>query len=151
MVSATQLVHFSQNFHKFHDRQFLSLLDETGLSMREFHVLLFLINNPGYDTARDVTKYRGLIKSQVSQAVEVLCGRDFLRRTPDQEDRRVVHLTLTEAGLTLARQAQRIQQSCYNLLFAGFSPEEEAQFHDLLARVLDNSTTLDSAIQHPTV
>ena len=66
----TRLLRFSRQFERFYEHQFAPLLERTGLTMREIHVLLFLANNPGYDTARDVAEYRGLVKSQVSQAVE---------------------------------------------------------------------------------
>ena len=144
MVHATRLLQFSQQFRKFCNKQFTPLLEETGLSMREFHVLLFLINNPGYDTARDITEFRGLAKSQVSQAVELLCAKDLLQRMPDSTDRRVVHLTLTSTGQALAQQAQVLQSRCYSRLLAGFTPQEEAQFHALLSRVLDNGETLET-------
>ena len=78
----TRLLQFSQQFGKFYACQFTPLLERTGLTMREVHVLLFLANNPDYDTARDVTLYRGMSKSQVSQAVELLCAEGLLQRTP---------------------------------------------------------------------
>ena len=145
MVRATRLMQFSHQFGKFYARQFAPLMEETGLSMREFHVLLFLINNPGYDTARDVTELRGLVKSQVSQAVELLCAKALLHRSPDPGDRRVVHLALTAAGKRLAQQAQTLQSRCYSRLLEGFTPQEEAQFHDLLTRVLDNGEAQERA------
>lgn len=73
-VNYTRLLQFFQQFGKFYTHQFSPFLARTGLSMREVHVLLFLANNPSYDTARDVTEFRGLSKSQVSQAVELLGG-----------------------------------------------------------------------------
>ena len=69
----------------------------------EVQVLLFLANHPGNDTARDVVELRGLPKSQVSRAVDLLVSRGFLQRRPDETDRRVIHLAITEAGKPLAR------------------------------------------------
>lgn len=138
----TRLLLFSKQFERFYEHRFTPLLERTGLSMREVHVLLFLANNPGYDTARDVAEYRGLAKSQVSQAVDLLAARGLLRRTPDGGDRRVVHLTLTEAGQPLAREAQAIQTACGRRLLAGLSPEDEARFHRLLETVLENGAHL---------
>lgn len=144
MISATRLMQFSHHFHKFYAQQFLALMEETGFSMREFHVLLFLINNPAYDTARDISELRGLVKSQVSQAVELLSAQGLLLRTPDTADRRVVHLKLTESGRTLGQRAQEVQSACYRRLLDGFSPEEDAQFRSLLERVMDNCTALET-------
>ena len=76
----TQLLHFSQRFRKYCAGQFTPLLAEADLTMREVQVLLFLANNPGCDTARDLVELRGLAKSQVSQAVELLVSRGLLRR-----------------------------------------------------------------------
>ena len=104
--------------------------------MREIHVLLFLANHPGQDTARDVAELRGMAKSQVSQAVEVLAGRGLLARRADGEDRRVVHLEITEQGAPLAREAQAIQAACGQRLLEGLTEEEQAVFLDLLERVL---------------
>lgn len=138
----TQLLRFSQRFGKYYTRQFAPLLAETDLSMREVHVLLFLINNPRCDTARDVADLRGLAKSQVSQAVELLSARGLLQRAADETDRRVIHLTLTEAGTVLAARAQRIQTACGGSLLEGLTSEEEKEFSRLLAKVFARAEQL---------
>ena len=141
-LSYTRLLQFYKQFGKFYDRQFGDFSARTGLSMREIHVLLFLANNPGYDTARDISELRGLSKSQVSQAVELLAAEGFLLRTPDEADRRVVHLSITPAGLPLARECQTIQTACGQRLLAGLSEEQEQQLALLLGTVLDNGSQL---------
>ena len=141
-VFHTRMLQFYQQFGKFFARQFRPLLERTGLSMRELNVLLFLVNNPEYDTARDVTVLRGLSKSQVSQAVELLAAEGLLSRTPDTTDRRVVHLALTEAALPLAREAVAIQRRCGEQLLSGLTPQEQAQFWSLLEKLLDNGAAL---------
>ena len=134
----TQLLQFAQQFQKFYDRQFLPVLERTCLTMREIHVLLFLTNNPEYDTARDVTVLRGLSKSQVSQAVDLLAAEGLLQRTPDQRDRRVVHLSITEAGEPLTRECRAIQDRCSQQLLAALTPAEQVRFRALLRKVLDH-------------
>ena len=141
-LSYTRLLQFYKQFGKFYDRQFGDFSARTGLSMREIHVLLFLANNPGYDTARDISELRGLSKSQVSQAVELLAAEGFLLRTPVEADRRVVHLSITPAGLPLARECQTIQTACGQRLLAGLSEEQEQQLALLLGTVLDNGSHL---------
>ena len=136
MLNAAQLIRLPRKFGKYYDRQFLPLLEKTGLTIREVHVLLFLANHPGQDTARDVTELRGMAKSQVSQAVEVLTDRGLLARRADGEDRRVVHLEITEQGAPLAREAQALQAACGRRLLEGLTEEEQAVFLDLLERVL---------------
>ncbi|MDD3346541.1 MarR family winged helix-turn-helix transcriptional regulator [Oscillibacter sp.] len=141
-ISYTQMLQFYQQFGKFYTRQFDPLLEQAGLSMKDVNVLLFLANNPEYDTARDVTLFRGLSKSQVSQAVEFLVSRGLLSRVPDRADRRIVHLTLTDAARPLVAEAQRIQNACGERLLSGFSPEEIGQLDMLLEKALRNGTSL---------
>lgn len=141
-ISYAQLAHFSRQFRAYHDRQFLPLLERWNLSMREVHVLLFLVNHPELDTARDVVIYRGLSKSQVSQAVDTLCRRGILSRRADAEDRRVVHLAITDQGAPLAREAQHQQSLCGQQILAGLTPKERQEFLRLLEKVFENTNTL---------
>ena len=141
-MTTTRILQFSKQFGKYCEHRFTPLSRRYGLSMREINVLLFLANNPGFDTARDITEYRGISKSQVSQAVELLAAEGFLLRTPDEADRRVVHLSITPAGLPLARDCQAIQTACGQRLLAGLSEEQEQQLALLLETVLDNGSHL---------
>ena len=146
MSSYTRLLQFHQHFRKFYARQFSPLLEQTGLSIHEADVLLFLANNPGYDTAWDIAVLRGLSKSLISQSVELLAAEGLLRRIPDSADRRVVHLAITPEGLPLAQEAQRIQNACGQRLMEGFSPQEAAQFQSFLERILDNGDALNEEV-----
>lgn len=142
-ISATQLLQFSRHFDRYYERCFAPLAAREGLTMQDVHVLLFLSNNPGCDTAREVAELRGLLKSQVSHAVEALAARQLLSRTADRADRRVIHLSLTEAGAALASEAQAIQRGCGARLLAGLSPAETMQLHSLLEVVLANGEQLN--------
>lgn len=141
-ITFTRLLQFSQQFRKFYSSSFEELLDESGLSLREIHVLLFLANHPDYDTARDICMLRGMSKSQVSQAVDLLAAEGLLTRTPDTSDRRVTHLSLTEDGLPWARRAQEIQASCSEALIEGLSEEEVDLLQTTLETILDNGERL---------
>ena len=146
MITITQLIRLPRWFRKYYEQQFVPLLEESGLTMRDLHVLLFLANHPEQDNARDVAEVRGLAKSQVSQAVETLTGRGWLRRTPSRSDRRVVHLTITGEGIPLAREAQAIQAACGQRLLAGLSEAEQALFLDLLERILNTAEQLTEGV-----
>lgn len=53
-----------------------------GLAPNGVDILLFLANNPGLDTARDVCTYRGLKPGIVSFHVEKLVQEGYLLRQP---------------------------------------------------------------------
>ena len=140
-VNSTRLLWVVQQFRRYYDRQFTDLLARSGLTLREMDVILFLTNNPGPDTSRDVTELRGLSKSQVSAAVDLLAERGLLDRLPDRADRRVVHLALTEAGAALARQGRQSQSACLEKLVSGLTPAETDRFQQRLEKVLTGAET----------
>ena len=141
-ITPTRLLQLFQRLRKYYYHQFDPLLERTSLSMREIHVLLFLANNPQCDTARDIAALRELSKSQVSQAVDLLAAEGLLLRTPDREDRRVVHLRITEAGEPLAREAQELQAACGARLLETLPEGERVLFLELLTKVLEQAERL---------
>ena len=146
-MTATRLLKFFKEFSKYHDCCYASLAAEHGLSMREVHVLLFLANNPACDTARSITEYRGLSKSQVSQAVEFLSEMDLLLRKTDHDDRRVIHLSLTAEGRAIAEKAQAIQSDCMQELLAGMSDDQIEQLRALWEIILSNGERLAKEVK----
>lgn len=103
------------------------------LTRSELDVILFLYNNPGFDRAADIVSHRGIAKSHVSLSVAALTGRGLLERGAPSEDRRTVHLHLTQEGLVIARQARALQEDFFSRLFAGVSREEL----DVWLRIID--------------
>ena len=135
-IAASRMLRASQQFKRYYEGCFASLLEDEDLSIREIHVLLFLYNNPGRDTAREVSELRGMPKSQVSAAVDLLTERGFLKRQTDREDRRVVHLTLTASGRTLGREARKLQTACVARVLSPLTETEREQFQALLEKIL---------------
>lgn len=141
-IDTTRMLRFYRQFQKCLSGAFAPQMERTGLPLLELQVLLFLLNNPGCDTARDVVQLRGLAKSQVSAAVESLTRRDLLRRSTDPADRRIVHLAITDKGIPLAREAQAAQSGCGAALLAGLTQEEQTQLQNILEKVLCNAARL---------
>lgn len=136
-ITSSRLLRAAQQFKRYYEKQFIPLMERENLTMREVRVLLFLTNHPEHDTARDVAQMRGMPKSQVSGAVDLLVDRGFLWRLPDREDRRVIHLAITEAGAALGREAREIQLACGRQILSPLSPGEAGHFITLLEKVMD--------------
>lgn len=141
-ITSARMLRFNRQFGQVYAGRFAAFLDRTGLAIQEVYVLQFLLNNPELDTARDVAEYRGLAKSQVSQAVEQLAKRGLLGRVSDSADRRVVHLSITPEGVPLAEEARTLQNECLALLLRGLTDAEQTQFFGLLEKVFANMEAL---------
>lgn len=109
------------------------------LTLIEAKILVFLKNNPGCDTAADIVEYRMLSKGNVSQAVESLIRKQYLRRSPDENDRRKVHLLLLPSADPVSARMQSLRAEYEKKLFDGMTEEERQIFIQLSAKVIENS------------
>lgn len=75
-----------------------------GLQPVHGQVLEYLSKcNRHSDTPASVTEFLGSTKGTVSQSIQVLERKNYIVKEPDAEDRRVVHLKLTDAGQELIK------------------------------------------------
>lgn len=119
------------------------ICDQWDLTRNELDVLLFLANNPGYDRAADVAVRRGMAKSHVSLSVTTLESKGLLRRRPDPEDRRTVHLELVGEAEDIARQGREAQVGFFSKIYAGLSPEEIAAWTAVVEKVTRNIADME--------
>lgn len=112
---------------------------EYHLTGTEMTVLLFLYNNPEKNTATDIIKFSRMAKANISKAVEHLIRRDLLVRARDAQDRRVVHLCLTETALCMMPDLLGAAEQYLRGIFADFSPEEMHVFSEFNTRMAANA------------
>lgn len=108
------------------------LCRELTLPQTAFDILLFLANNPGLDTARDVCTYRGLKPGIVSFHVEKLVQEGYLLRQPAPGDRRKCRLVCTEKAGPVVQQGRELQETFFRRLARGLEPEDLAAFRRCL-------------------
>ena len=109
--------------------------EKHGLTYMEFTVLLFLANNPEYDTASQIVACRHLTKSHVSISVRSLTERGLLTGSRDAGNRRAIHLHLTPAAAPLVEEGRQAQQKFYEVIHSGFSSEEKKLLEDMIFRI----------------
>ena len=134
----------SRGLGKLYARLFTPLLEEWGLTQTEADILLFLANNPGYDTARDMAEKRHLAKSHISAGIEALAERGLLERSWQEGNRKTIHLRLTAAADPIVEEGRALQRRYGELLFRGFTQEEICRLSRWLDRVTEN---VDAALE----
>ena len=122
-----------QEVVRFYNRRFEPLLERYGLTRMEMHLLLFLANNPEYDSAAQAVSVRHLSKSQVSTSVDSLARRGFLARRVDEADRRTVRLSLRPDAARAVSEGQEVQRAVVDELLRGVI----AQDRRACGRVMD--------------
>ena len=113
------------------------------LTRNELDILLFLHNNPDFDRASDIAAKRGIAKSHVSMSLSNLEKRQIILRQTDPDDRRTVHLILTEEAHTMAREGRSAQEAYFRKLCEGLSPEEIALWQKIIYKVNKNLANME--------
>ena len=123
---------------KLHDSMLKDVCEEYNLTLIEGKIISFLYNNPEKDTAADIVELRMLSKGNVSRAVESLIQKSLIRRSQDKNDRRKIHLYLTEKAEPVTSSIVLMRKEFNKEVFFGISQEELDLFHKINDKINDN-------------
>lgn len=126
---------------KLYDTLLQQACAQTGLTRTEADVLAFLYHHPGCDTAGEIVELRQLPKANVSQAVELLIGRGMLTRRTDAQDRRRVHLQLTDEAQKVLPPLLGAQDHFEQALLRDIPAQQRALLGTLFGRITENART----------
>ncbi|HSN23702.1 MAG TPA: helix-turn-helix domain-containing protein [Methylomicrobium sp.] len=80
---------------------------ELGLQPVHFQVLDYLSRcNRFSDSPAALTNYLGMTRGTVSQTLQLLEKKGYIKKTTDSNDRRMVHLSLLDEGETMLAEAR---------------------------------------------
>lgn len=113
--------------------------DEYDLTQMQFNILMFLHNNPQFDTAGDLVKTRHLTKSHVSTALKELEARGWIEACYAEGNRKNRHLHITESANNVIAAGKAAQENFGRQLFKGFTPEEIKLCQTLFERACENA------------
>ena len=113
-----------------------SVIRDWELNATSFQVIMFLANNPKYNTARDICRMRGIKTGIASIAVEQLIQMGYLERKTDPNDRRIQRLYVTENAAELVRQGREIQQEFAISITSALTREEMDVYFRLTEKIM---------------
>lgn len=114
------------------------LCQELKLPQTAFDILMFLANNPAYQTAADIAEVRRIKPNLISVNVERLVREGYLRREGVAGDRRKTRLRCTAQAEPVAARGRAVQEAFFAQLFSGVDEAARAAFFDTAARMNDN-------------
>ncbi len=113
-------------------------MKDSSLSPNEMNLMLFLANNKA-DTAIDFVKETGMSKSLLTRSVDSLMEQSYIRKEPDQEDKRFIHLKLTEKGEEIAMILRTLRSDFIDKLTDNIPQEEFLAFQETLEKMKQNT------------
>ena len=103
------------------------------LPQTAFDILLFLANNPAYQTAADIVEVRKIKANLVSVNVDKLVRDGYLTREPMPGDRRKTRLLCTEKAQPVIMQGRQLQSAFLQRLFAHTNQQMQDAFLKTIA------------------
>jgi DNA-binding MarR family transcriptional regulator len=111
-------------------------LSGTGVTRSQVGALLLLSRDMAHSSV-SLSKLLGVDPGSVTRLVDGLERHGLVRRDRNSPDRRVVNLTLTEAGRNAATRIAEIVPAMLTQRLSGFTPLEFAALCGLLGKLLD--------------
>lgn len=120
-------------------RSFETRLGDYGLSSVQAIVLTYLHDHPGESFAQSEIADRNLLrKAAVGIAIDHLEGRGIATRSDDTSDRRVKLVRLTDKGIALGREVNRMMDQVNAGIRGAIEPAELRRFAETLLKIQDN-------------
>lgn len=114
------------------------LCGEVGLAQTAFDILMFLGNNPEYNTARDIVEIRHIKANLVSVHVERLVEEGYLLRRPVKTDRRKTELVCTQRAMPIIEKGRLLQKAFIESLLSGMDEPARQAFASALYGIEQN-------------
>lgn len=125
-----------QKVKKYYEKMYTGVRKSYGLTQNEIDVLIFLKKHPDMDTAGEIACHQSLSRSLVCKSVESLLDNQYLIAAEDKEDRRYLHLKLTEYADTILLKLLQVREDFWLILKKNIGREEM----DVFLRVFDQIT-----------
>ena len=123
---------------ELYERSVTPVCRALDLTYMEFTVLMFLANNPHYDTAAQIAKVRHLAKSHVSVSLKALMARGLIEGEYFPGNHKTLHLHVTPAAQPAVTAGRDAQMAFGTRLVENFTPEEVAQLRYLTEKLHKN-------------
>jgi DNA-binding MarR family transcriptional regulator len=129
-------------------RDFKRFMDEAGLSPSQVNALMRLRYGKQCGVS-DVAEHLGITNAAASQMVERLVQMGLMQRTEAQDDRRVKHLTLTEAGRALVERGVDARRRWLEDLTCTLTPEQQEIIANALTMLTEAARRLSEDDAQP--
>lgn len=127
-----------QQFKRVYEKKCEPLMKKYDLRKIELEVLFFLYSYESYDTAKDIVSQKCLSKAHVSKAIENLAGRHYVMTRSDSQDRRCVHLMVTEEARPILAEMEFLWHELERCMYRNVSDHEQAMFTHVLNKIIGN-------------
>lgn len=116
-----------------------SLCDQYDLTQLEYDILMFLYNNPQYNTAADIVKVRKSTKSHVSTSLKFLEEKGLIAKKQSEDNKKHIEIILLDSVQEIVQAGLNVQKEFVKNMFRGFTEEEMVMCKSVFNRICNNA------------
>ena len=131
-------IEFVYNLFQSYRIKSRSLSREIGIPQNAFDILMFLADNPDYNTAGDIASLRGLKANLVSVNVDRLVQDGYLERKSFPGDRRKTVLVCTPKAQPLIQRGHQLQDAFLEDIFQNVDETSRENFYRVEETMKEN-------------
>lgn len=129
---------------RYYEMKVSGVCEKYQLRQLEYDILMFIYNNPEYNTAADIVRIRKSTKSHVSISLKVLVDRGFIERRVDKDNKKHVTIHLLQLANEVIEDGKWAQKEFAQDMFEGLSEEEIKVFMNVFQKVYENAERMIS-------
>lgn len=129
---------------RYYEMKVSGVCEKYQLRQLEYDILMFIYNNPAYNTAADIVRIRKSTKSHVSTSLKVLEDRGFIERRIDKDNKKYVTIHLLQLANEVIEDGIWAQKEFAQDMFEGLSEKEIRSFMNVFQKVYDNAERMIS-------
>ncbi|MCI9083319.1 MAG: winged helix-turn-helix transcriptional regulator [Lachnospiraceae bacterium] len=111
-------------FQKLYNRRIEDLRRNNNLRKVDIDILYFLFKSGEHNTSKDISDLNLFNKGHISQSVGRMVKQKLIYIVQDQEDRRCMHIILTDHAVEIVQEITELRKQMYNIILKGVTEEE---------------------------
>ncbi|MCI9081721.1 MAG: MarR family transcriptional regulator [Lachnospiraceae bacterium] len=100
-------------------------------------IVLFILWKTDKLTISEISEKTSLAKNTVSVVINGMVNKGIVERNVNPQNRRQTIISLTEYAKSIQMKYEAVSQQMNELFYQGFSDQEQKQFEQYLARILE--------------
>lgn len=138
MLNELDVLMSGHQFKKLYEKKYEAIMKQYDLRKIEIEILNFISNCGEHDTARDIANLQYISKAHISNSIEDLTKKKLITVIEDCQDRRYIHLSLSEKAKPIMEEIEAIRTEIFRILFDGVTEEEREVIIRISKKIVNN-------------
>ncbi len=138
MFNSFDILLNGHQFKKIYEKEFEKVIKKYNLKKIEIEILYFISQCGDHNTAKDIANDQYISKAHISNSIEDLYQKKYITVLEDKNDRRCIHLKITELAKPVIEEIETVRRHLIEILFQDISEEERNVMYHISRKIVKN-------------